>query len=103
MKQLKAVFPIGDGDTKAVPVKELGPAIRFYTQVLGFSVVTKDQSSAVLKRDDVEMRLVAKEDHDPGRAGSFYFDVSDLEALRQELEGKGGKPGATQIQEYQGK
>jgi catechol 2,3-dioxygenase-like lactoylglutathione lyase family enzyme len=103
MKQFKTVSPIGYGDTMAVPVKDLDPAITFYTQVLGFSLVTKDQRSAVLKRDDVQIGLVARDDHDPGQAGSFYFGVSDVDALRRELESKGGKPGAIQIQEHEGK
>lgn len=103
MKQFKSVSPIGNGDTNTVPVKDIGPAISFYTQVLGFSLVVQDAQSAVLKRDDAQIGLVAKGDHDPARAGSFYFDVSDVEALRREFQGKGGKPGATEIQEYEGK
>jgi lactoylglutathione lyase len=103
MKQLRSISPIGDGDTNAVPVKDIDPAIGFYTQVLGFSLVKKDQQSAVLKRDDVQIGLVAKGDHDPRRAGSFYFDIVDVETLRREFQGNGGKPGAIEIQEYQGK
>src|SRR5437588_288862 len=103
MKQFKTISPIGEGDTKAVPVKDLGPAIKFYTQVLGIALVTKEQRSAVLNRDDIQIGLVAKDDHDPGRAGSFYFGVSDVEALRCELESKGGKPGAIEIQQHEGK
>jgi catechol 2,3-dioxygenase-like lactoylglutathione lyase family enzyme len=103
LKQLKAVFPISDEDTNALPVKERDRAIKFYTEVLGFSLVTKDASSAVLKRDDVQIGLVVKGDHDPARAGSCYFDVADVEALRRELEGKGAKPGAVEIRAHQGK
>jgi lactoylglutathione lyase len=103
MKQFKTISPIGDGDTNAVPVKDIGPAIGFYTRMLGFSVVTKDEKSAVLKRDDVQVGLVSKQGHDPKRAGSFYFDVVDVEALRREFQGKGGKPGAIELQEYEGK
>ena len=43
----KGVYPIGDADTNALPVKEIGPAVGYYTQVLGFSLVTKDRNSAV--------------------------------------------------------
>ena len=93
MKQFKTISPIEDGDTDAVPVKAIGPAIEFYTQVLGFSLVTKDQRSAVLKRDDVQVGLVAKDDHDPKSAGSFYFGVSDVESLRGEFQGKGASQG----------
>ena len=103
MKQLKKISPIGYGDPNAVPVKDIGPAVGFYTQVLGFSLVTKDSKAAVLKRDDVQIGLVAKEDHDPKRAGSFYFDVVDVEALRHEFQGQGAEPGAIEIRDYQGK
>jgi catechol 2,3-dioxygenase-like lactoylglutathione lyase family enzyme len=103
MKQLKAISPIGNGDTNAIPVKDIDPAIRFYTEVLGFAPVTRDVRSAVLRRDDVQIGLVAKTDHDPMRAGSFYFDVADVEILRREFQGNGAKPGVTQIQQYEGK
>ncbi len=40
----------------------------------------------------------------PFRSGrSFYIDVADIETLRREFEAKGGKPGAPEIQRYQGK
>ena len=51
MQQVRAVSPIGDGDANNVPVRDLGPAIRLCTQVLGFSLVTNDQRSAGLERD----------------------------------------------------
>ena len=103
MKQLKTISPIGDGDTNAVPVKSIDPAIDFYAKVLGFSLITKDPTSAVLKRDDVQIRLITKADHDPATAGAFYCDVVAVETLHRELQGKGGKPGAVEIQEYEGK
>ena len=52
----KAAGPIGDTDTDALPVKEIGPAVGYYTQCLGFSLVSKDRTTAVLKRDDVRDR-----------------------------------------------
>jgi hypothetical protein len=42
------VFPIGATDPEALPVKELGPAIGYYTQVLGFTLVHKTASAARL-------------------------------------------------------
>jgi hypothetical protein len=103
MRQLKASSPIDDEDANSIPVKNIGPASGFYAEVLGFSLVTKDAHSGVLRRDDVQIGLVAKTDHDPKRAGSFYFDVADVETLRREFEGKGGEPGATEVHEYKGK
>lgn len=103
MKQFKSVAPIGKDDPAAIPVKEIGRAAEFYTSVLGFTLIKEDEKTATLKRDDVQVGLVAREDHDPRRADSFYFDVTDLESLRLELQGKGGKPGAIGIQTHAGK
>jgi lactoylglutathione lyase len=97
----KAVHPIGDTDTNALPVKEIGPAVGFYTQVLGFSLVTKDRTTATLKRDDAQIGL-AVNGRDPEQA-SCYFAVSDVEALRCELDAKGIEPGEVDVQEHEGK
>ena len=83
----KGVYPIGDTDTNALPVKEIGPAVGYYTQVLGFSLVAKDRESAVLSRDDVRIGL-AVNGRDPEQA-SCYFDVSDVEALRARVRCQG--------------
>jgi len=72
----RSVFPIGDTDTNALPVKELGPAIGYYTQVLGFALVSKDTQSAVLQRDGVRIGL-ARNGSDPEQA-SCYFGVSPI-------------------------
>jgi lactoylglutathione lyase len=97
----KAVYPIGDTDTNALPVKHLGPAVGYYTQVLGFSLVSKDRESAVLKRDDARIGLAVNA-RDPEQA-SCYFSVSDVEALRRELDAKGIEPGVVDVQEHEGK
>ena len=92
-----------DMGTKPSPVRALEPHIDFYTKVLGFALAKRDQQSAVLKRDGVQIELVVNTDHDPATSGSCYFDVSDVEALRQEFLDAGGKPGAIEVQEYGGK
>jgi len=99
----KAVFPISNEDTNSLPVKELDPAIRFYETVMGFSVANKDSNSVTMKRDDVQIGLIRKEDHDPRQAGSCYFSVSDVESLRAEMDGRGGELGDFRIDEYEGK
>ena len=97
----KGVYPIGDTDTNALPVREIGPAVGYYTQVLGFSLVTKDPKSAVLSRDDARVGL-AVNGKDPEQA-SCYFAVSDVEALRRELDAKGIEPGGVHVQAHEGK
>ncbi|HEV3260197.1 MAG TPA: VOC family protein [Gemmataceae bacterium] len=85
------------------PVRTLEPHIDFYTNVLGFALVKRDQKSAVLKRDSVRIALVATPDHVRGTSGSCYFDVTDVEALREEFIDAGAEPGAIEVQEHDGK
>lgn len=96
-----AVFPLGDTNPDALPVKKIGPAVGYFTQCLGFSLVAKDQDSAVLRRDDVQLGL-AVNGQDPEQA-SCYFAVSDVEALRRELDAKGIEPSKIDVQEHEGK
>lgn len=97
----KSVHPIGDTDTDALPVKEIGPAVAYYTQVLGFSLVERQGTSAVLRRDGAQIGL-AVNGRDPEQA-SCYFPVSDLDALWNELASKGAEPGIIDEQVYGGK
>jgi hypothetical protein len=95
------VYPIGDTRTDALPVKELGPAIGYYTQVLGFSLVEKQGNRATLRRDGATIGLEVNTD-DPEQA-SCYFAVRDVEALRAELEAKGIEPSPLRLDTHNGK
>ena len=95
------VHPIGETDTSALPVRGIGPAIGYYTQVLGFSVVSKEKDRAVLQRDGAKIGL-AVNGSDPEQA-SCYFGVSNVEALRAELEAKGIEPSALRVDDHGGK
>ncbi|QEH35964.1 Glyoxalase-like domain protein [Aquisphaera giovannonii] len=97
----RAVGPIGETDTNALPVKEIGPAVGYYTQCLGFTLVSKGRTSAVLERDDVTIGL-AVNGADPEQA-SCWFSVSDVDALRRELEARHVEPGAIDEQSYGGR
>ena len=103
MAKLTSVDPVSDEDTNALPVKNFADAIAFYENVLGFSVVSRDSSKAALARDNVQIGLIRKPDHEPGQAGSIAFAVDDLEALRRELEASGGNPGELGLDEWGGK
>jgi hypothetical protein len=95
------VFPIGDTDPAALPVKDLGPAIGYYTQVLGFTLVQKTECTAQLQRDAVQIGL-AVNGHDPEQA-SCYFAVTDVAALRTEYADKGIEPTEVQRDEHDGR
>ena len=103
MKQLKGVYPISGEDLAALPVKEIGPAVAFYETVLAFSVVARDETTATLKRDDAQLGLVKQPDHKPEEAGSCAFAVTDLDAMRAELDGRGLDLGGIRIDEWGGK
>ena len=95
------VSPIGDTDTMALPVQEIPTALDFYGGVLGFETVSRQDGTAVLKRDDATIGL-AVNGGDPEQA-SCYFSVSDVDALRRELEAKGVDLSAVRIDEYDGR
>jgi catechol 2,3-dioxygenase-like lactoylglutathione lyase family enzyme len=97
----QGVYPIGDTNIDTLPVQELGPAIGYYTQVLGFALVSKHDNRAVLKRDAVTIGL-EKNEADPEQA-SCYFAVSDVDALRHELDAKGIEPSAIRVDEHAGR
>jgi lactoylglutathione lyase len=103
MAQLKGVYPISGEDLNALPVKEIEPAVAYYETVLGFSVVSRDPSTAALTRNDVRIGLVRKEDHEPSEAGSLAFSVDDLDAMHHELQESGAQPGKFGTDQWGGK
>jgi lactoylglutathione lyase len=103
MAKLKSVYPISGEDLNALPVKEIGPAVAYYEAVLGFSIVSRDPSAAVLSRDDARIGLVRKPDHQPNEAGSLAFAVDDLDAMYHELQTSGAGPGKFGIDQWGGK
>jgi hypothetical protein len=96
-----AVGPIGDTEIHALPVKELGPAIGYYTQCLGFTLVSNDKTTAMLRRDNVQIGL-AVNGRDPEQA-SCWFSVGDVDALWREYDAKGIAPGVIDQQQFDGK
>ena len=99
--KFNGAFPIGDTDVNAIPVKEIGPAVGYYTQVLGFSAKERNAKRATLTRDDVTIGLEVNA-ADPEQA-SVYFSVSDVDALRQELAAKGIEPSEIRTDNHDGK
>ena len=97
----ESVSPIGDTDIRALPVCALGPAIAYYSQALGFTLVVKTEKSAVLSRGGAEIVLEVN-DKDPQQA-SCYFAVSDVDSLHEEYTSKGIEPSTPRVDEYGGK
>jgi lactoylglutathione lyase len=78
------------GDHMNLPVANLDAAIPFYESVLGFRVLSRSddpQRSAVLGRDNIQMRL-AENGGDPTQDGCA-FQVNDGELLFSEFKSNG--------------
>ena len=78
------------GDKMNLPVRDLASALPFYETVLGFRVVSRaemPQRSAVLGRDQIELRLV-ENGGDPSQDGCA-FHVKELDALFNEFRENG--------------
>jgi lactoylglutathione lyase len=87
----KTAYPYAD-DKMSLPVQDLESAIPFYETVMGFRVLSRNDSphrSAILARDDIQIGL-AENGGDPTQEGCF-FEVDDAEAAFSELKTNGLK------------
>lgn len=103
MVRFEGSYPISNEDLAALPVGDVQRAVDFYTSVLGFETVSTSPTAANVRRDAAQIGVVLKPDHKPEKAGSCYFAVSDVGALRQELAAKGAMPGEIEVQQHDGK
>ena len=90
--EYKGVYPIGETDPMAMPVRDLDASVDYYEKLMGFRVVTRGtepEPHAVIQRGGVTLRLVVNGE-DPEQA-SVYFDVTDVETARAELAEAGAK------------
>jgi catechol 2,3-dioxygenase-like lactoylglutathione lyase family enzyme len=90
---MKAVFksaaPYAD-DAMNLPVKSVDAAIPFYETVMGFQVVSRNDTphkTAILGRDSIQIGL-AENGGDPTQEGCF-FEVDNAEAAFAELKSNG--------------
>jgi len=85
----KSASPYLD-DEMNLPVENLESAIPFYETVMGFRVVSRNDSphkSAILGRDDIQIGL-AENGGDPSQEGCF-FEVDNAELAFAELKSNG--------------
>jgi catechol 2,3-dioxygenase-like lactoylglutathione lyase family enzyme len=79
-------------DEMNLPVESVDAAIPFYETVMGFRLVSRNDSphkSAVLRRDEIQIGLV-ENGGDPTQEGCF-FEVDNAEAAFAELKSNGFK------------
>jgi catechol 2,3-dioxygenase-like lactoylglutathione lyase family enzyme len=92
---MKAVFKTAvpyQADEMNLPVENLEAAIPFYERIMGFQVVSRNDSpyqSAVLGRDGIQIGL-AENGGDPSQEGCF-FEVDNADAAFAELKSNGFK------------
>jgi len=87
----KTAHPYAEDEMK-LPVASVDAAIPFYETVMGFRVVSRNDSphkSAILARDEIQIGL-AENGGDPTQEGCF-FEVNDAEAAFAELKSNGLK------------
>jgi catechol 2,3-dioxygenase-like lactoylglutathione lyase family enzyme len=90
---MKAVFKTAwpyQKDEMNLPVGNVEAAIPFYETIMGFQVVSRNDSpckSAVLGRDGIQIGL-AENGGDPSQDGCF-FEVDNVEAAFAELKSNG--------------
>lgn len=74
--------------------ENLNESIEFYTQILGFTLLTRndDWQWASLKKDDVQIMLTEADGYEKFNGisftGSFYFTVDHVDKLWEELKAK---------------
>ena len=89
--EFKTAHPYAE-DEMNLPVESVDAAIPFYETVMGFRVVSRNDSphkSAILGRDGIQIGL-AENGGDPTQEGCF-FEVDNAEAAFTELKSNGLK------------
>lgn len=82
----KTAYPYKE-DQMNLPVENLESAIPFYETVMGFHVLSRNDNSVVLGRDDIQIGL-AENGGDPAQEGCF-FEVDNVETAFAELKTNG--------------
>lgn len=77
--------------TPFMHVKELEPALKFFTEILGFKVAFRSQSPgyAYIEREGCAFRILEADEATYGsREYAYYIDLRDVDALHAELRPK---------------
>ena len=73
-------------------VPDVGKAVEFYCQTLGFELADQMEGWAVVQNSGVEVMFALPNEHvpfdKPHFTGSFYFNVDDVESLWEKLKNK---------------
>ena len=72
--------------TPIVPVRDLGRALDFYTNTLGFTVQARDEDYAYIVKDDVAIRLLTAAGGTMPEEQSCYICVENLDSLFEQMK-----------------
>lgn len=89
MPTIQRISPYA-ADAMNLPVGNVDVAVSFYTDVLGFQIVSRAEvpcKSIVLQRDNLQM-AIAENGGDPSQEGCF-FEVDDVEGMFAEFKSNG--------------
>ena len=75
------------GDALNLPVASVDASVPFYVDQLGFRLIERRATGAVLEREGVRIGLV-ENGGDPTQDGAF-FEVTDVDRVFEELRGRG--------------
>ncbi len=103
MSEFKRVVPYAN-DALDLPVRDVDEAVSHYVAQLGFRLVAQSDSpkkSAILERGAVRIGLV-ENGRDPEQEGA-YFEVSDVEALFEEIKGRSPTDKDIELQTQKGR
>ena len=78
--------------TPMLTVPNIDESVRFYTDILGFSVVNQMEGWAAVQKDGLELMFTLPNEHVPFEkshfTGSIYFNVDDVETIWEKLKGR---------------
>lgn len=78
--------------TPLITVREINRSVKFYVEILGFTVGFQAEGYAYLHRDNVAIRLLTAGEgvdlREPKQQQSCYIDVEGVDALYKELRPK---------------
>ncbi len=102
MKLFEAAFPFAD-DVLALPVKDIDVAAKYYADAFGLIEVERHNDpvpTVIVERDGARIGF-AVNGGDASQDGAAIL-VSDIQRVRDEIEGNGVEPGNWRVDERDG-
>ncbi|AFY71315.1 Glyoxalase/bleomycin resistance protein/dioxygenase [Thalassoporum mexicanum PCC 7367] len=88
--KFQGIYPIGDADPQAMPVKDCDSAAKYYTEKLGFQIrarITSPDRAIIVGRDNIDIRLV-ENGQDP-LAHSCFIATDNVDAAYTYMQNLG--------------